>query len=787
VNVSCSHNSGDFFPCGATKVTCIATDDEGMVDSCYFFVFVNCLCAYFTNLTLECDTLPDTYRFSADLINQTNSGMTCQPPIITASIPSQYSVSVNNMIQNSNGDYHIEGTFFTQFCPNPTGFGLNASLTCICADGLPVTCNTSAYFPAICCDSVYIAPQAVCASKDTGIVALSYWNTICNVSKINWYLQDAPCPPIPFGGIPFQSSLGYQDLQFNPSLLSGSDLCIYAELILDNDDKPCDTLLSEMAVITMCDDVSCSMSPDQVYCQTDGSPGVLPMPITLTAIIPECDYTIEWYDYLGNLIPGMTGMYTYQPPILSLPAGTTCGHDFTYTVVITGPCGPISCSSTIRLDNDNSPDGILSISNPSVPIGDSICLGDRLQVTYQPQCIDPSAVWSWETRGLDPLTPWAPLPGGSTIQTTYNSNQINTSTAYRIIKHNGVCPGDTIVANAIIRTPKEYFCSAEPLDSCRMTGIRLQAGLTPCNPGPSCSCDYTVNWYKDNVLIYSANETTSPSQFNYINATLNGNYGGIYTVEIIDNCCGGQVFTKSKEILPPPLLKISAPCYVCDPSTVSAFTGRVLNPPNGITPIYSWSEITPSGPVPISPGGSSRQLIVIGGGTWRLTATYPGGCVLSKDVTVHDCSNALSAARVIGNYGSLAFSQQYGLVLRAPGGAFFKMIWRPGGPLMTTPYSYTSGQSNTIVIEDADLLINQSNQGFLLKDHAGNEMPKIKLEQAQLVSTLNYTMVDGIEAIDSDLVFIDNNYGIVLRDEDGSIYRIKVDNAGEISVEKILD
>ena len=788
VSIVCSHASGDFFPCGSTKVTCIATDDEGMQDSCSFFVIINCPCSYMTNNSLTCDTLQDHYVFSVDLVNQSASGMTCQPPVITASIPSQYTVTINSMTQNANGDYYIEGKFFTQFCPNPSGFGINASMTCTCPYGLPVTCNTSTFFPMICCDSIYVAPQSVCSSKDTGTVKLSFWNTIKDISRTNWYVQDAPCPTTRFGGTPFKSDLGYKDLTFNPSLFTGADLCIYAEIILGGDEKPCDTLWSEVQTITMCDDVSCSMTPNQVYCQLDGSIGILPSPITLTTNIPECDYTIEWYDPLGNLIPGMTDQLVYQPPILSLPSGATCGNDYTYSTVMTGPCGPITCSSTIRLDNDNSPDGTISVYDPIDLVADSICDGDRLQITYQPECVDPSGIWSWETRNLDPISPWQALPGGSTIQTTYNSNSISSPHAYRIIKQNGVCPPDTITKEVWIRSPKTYMCSATPLDSCRTTGVELVAGLTPCTPGPDCTCEYEVNWYKDNVLIYSALETVSPSLFQYIDPSLGGDYSGIYTVEIIDQCCSGEIFTKTTTILPPPSLDISGPCYICTSNTVVTMTGKVTNPPN-ITPFYSWEEITPSGPVPI-PFATSRQLTVIGGGTYRLTAHYPGGCTLTQDITVTDCSNSIAALRVINQTGSIAFnSQQYGLVLQAPSGAYFRMIWQSStGSISTVPYSYMPGQPNTISIQDADLIISDVGEGMLIKDHDGNGgMPKIRPNMGMLISELNYPMVIGAYSEDADLIITDEQYGVIMADLNGDLYRLKVDDNGTLYLEQTLD
>ena len=59
-----------------------------------------------------------------------------------------------------------------------------------------------------------------------------------------------------------------------------------------------------------------------------------------------------WIDENGDTIIGENGL-KYQPPAIDfIGAADACAYEVTYTAIINSVCGNQSCTSTIRLDND---------------------------------------------------------------------------------------------------------------------------------------------------------------------------------------------------------------------------------------------------------------------------------------------------------------------------------------------------------------------------------------------------------------------------------------------------
>ncbi|MEM9884522.1 MAG: HYR domain-containing protein [Bacteroidota bacterium] len=97
VSFTCDYNSGDFFPCGTTTVTCTATDGAGLMATCTFDITVNCEdddCLEVIEPSIECDpNNPNHYIYCFRIVN--NSGLTAQYAILTNPPPGfQFGINV---------------------------------------------------------------------------------------------------------------------------------------------------------------------------------------------------------------------------------------------------------------------------------------------------------------------------------------------------------------------------------------------------------------------------------------------------------------------------------------------------------------------------------------------------------------------------------------------------------------------------------------------------------------------------------------------------------------------
>ena len=319
VNYTCTHNSGDFFPCGTTTVTCTATDMAGNTHTCSFDITINCECAELVSTSAVCNS---TDEFSQDFTIVINSlaGLSSPNQFCTATAtPAQGGIVLSNLSYNWIGQQLTVTGTATMACPTPAVLVIDVAMTCNCPSAPPLNCSLSAYINTQCCKTVSIDDTSICKNGPAVSIPLDC-SRVCEVQQVQWYIADAPCPPTSWG-TPFQVTNGCQPLLIDPQYHT-ANICIYAEVLAGPNEAPCEGtyLLSNTATITLCEPVTCSVSGGDEYCY-DGT-AITPNFLmgSLSNTNPLCNYTLQWYEN-GNVILGATNL-NYQPPALSIPAGS---------------------------------------------------------------------------------------------------------------------------------------------------------------------------------------------------------------------------------------------------------------------------------------------------------------------------------------------------------------------------------------------------------------------------------------------------------------------------------
>lgn len=577
VTYTCSHQSGDFFPCGTTIVTCIATDMAGNQTSCSFPVTVDCACAEVGPGTIECTDVDDQFFFSVQVNDLTGSG----PNGCTISVSSpQSGVTISGVTTTGTGPgYTITGLIDVAAPPMPNSISIVVSVSCTCPDGTVHDCTFTRTLTTPCCKEIAVAPQEVCKTDGTVQIPLIGCNNLYDVQQVRWYIADAPCPPASWGA-PFQVTNGCSPLNLSPQYHT-VDICVYAEVDMGPDAGPCRTLATAPVTITLCEPAACTMMGNQEHCYS-GSP-VTPSLLTISVATP-CAYTIEWYDYNGNLIPGATGT-TYQPPALSFTgAPDDCYQDFTYTALITGGvCPDQSCSATIRLYNDDAPLGSLVLLPPDV---NPLCYGEDAILEYTPACAGEPERWNWSIRP-DVVPTYTPLISNGDRNPLYYTNRLYEDTWVKVEKTNGVCPTDEIEIFLDIIDPitiQDFTAMYD--DPCAPTAVDLMVDFKP-QSAPA-GCLYTITWYRNGQVIGSSTSTTPPVNFTYVppaGAPLHGNY---YVV-VDSDCCPGAVRSQVVTLEPPMEVEVAGPCFRCNCDDIT-LDGIVRYPIAGFNCTYQWYD-----------------------------------------------------------------------------------------------------------------------------------------------------------------------------------------------------
>jgi len=780
VNVVCSHQSGDFFPCGLTTVVCTATDDEGDTSTCSIDIIVDCDCLDLIPAVLTCSTTPDTYLFEVDVIDLSGAGGNCSPPSITTS-QSGIILTVTNTTSIANG-YKVTGEIFTQSCPMPSYFLIDASMTCTCPDSNPVTCYGSVYVPSICCDEISLDPVSVCTDVGNIQIGVNHFGTIKDIIQTNWYVQaGSSCPSTPWGGIPFKSTNGYSDLTIAPGIL-GSDLCYYVEYLLGPDEGNCTQLTSNISTISLCDPFTCSLT-DQDFCFT-GSP-ITPAQLTLNTTIPNCGYTIEWYELINGieyLLP-FSGQSFFQPPTLSISNLSSCSETWTYFAEYNGPCGPIRCYSEITLYNDSASLGtITEISGAPQPL----CNGGNAVLEFASNC-NLNSNWSWFQKPNTSNT-WTNVPNSGTTNTVINTNPLTIDMDYKVELQNGTCPVQEILYSLDVKDVMNIGnLNFQSLSPCFDAGFDFNININPCiQSAQQCDCDYTATLLKNGNIIHTGNYTSNPLIINYIDPALGGNYKGNYQVIIEDNCCEETRASSVLSLERPPAVKIDGPCYTCDNVSTQTLVATIkFSLPFAFT--YQWYEVVGSTDI-IIPGETSQNLAVSTSGVYKVVVTWSNGCMKSASYTVDNCStNSITTFSMISSAGSFRFqSTNQGIQLMSPNGTPYLLIANSSGQATTIPYTATNN-SGEIEIQALDALVENPSQGAILK-YSGNNQLLLKVDNSgQLIQNVvsNSTNNSDITIQNGDLVFKTASRGLVLESPNGMLWRLAVDDLGLILFELV--
>jgi hypothetical protein len=617
VTYMCTLSGEQTFTCGTTTIVCTATDMAGNTNTCSYNVVVNCDCAAPAGITLSCTDDPNVYDFTVgiDILNNAPAPVNNCTAALSAVQGNVNFITVSPPFWGATS-VGFAGTLEFTSPPIPLSIDLGITLDCDCADE---TCTIFQSVPVPCCDSISVEDREICINSPSAQIPLFGCNDLSFVSQVNWYVAPAPCPPGSWGD-PYQTTNSCSDLILYPPYMTG-DVCVYAEVLQGGAAGPCTVITSNIATIKLCEPISCSIG-DQDWCYT-GSPIT---PNLLTASLnpsnPDCTYNIQWFDDNG-LINGATNL-TYQPGALNftLP-DTLCFQDYQFTAVITDVCGTHTCTSTIRLYNEDAPAGDLYM-DPLEP--QPFCPGEDATLRYDVACEDDMTTWTWfiSTDG----TTYNAITDAGDINPVYNTNRLFVDTWYRIEKVNATCPNDVLDFFIDVKDPLSINSfTAVYDDPCAPTGVTMTVDFAPCTGGGGCNCDYTVEWYKDGILLQTTNETSTPATYTHNDPM---DIPGNYYVIIQDNCCVGQVLKSDVVIVEePPFAVVIGPCFRCNDEKVE-LEGIVENI-SGCT--YLWT--TTSGNITSDP--LQAIITVDAPGTYIFQASCPDGCTYTASFDLGQC------------------------------------------------------------------------------------------------------------------------------------------------------
>lgn len=640
-----SHQSGDFFPCGTTTVTATATDMAGNQSTCNFPITVDCMCAEVGGETINCTDVDDQFAFSVSVNDLTGSGTNgCT---VSVSSP-QSGITISGVTTTGSGPgYTVSGLIDVAAPPMPNTITIMVSVSCVCPDGTVHDCDFPVTLQTPCCKDISVDPQEVCENGPSVQIPLVDCGNLYDVQQVRWYVADAPCPPASWGP-PLQVTNGCAPLTLSPQFHNG-DICVYAEVDMGPDAGPCTMLTSNIATINLCPPISCDLSGGQAYCYT-GSP-ITPssLSLSLNPAMPDCSYTIEWFDPNGNLIPSATGMTNYQPPALdfTLP-NTECSQSYTYTAKVTSVCGEQSCSATFRLDNEDAPVGTLNLLPPDV---NPLCYGEDAVLEYIPECAGDPERWDWFIRP-DAVPGYTPLPGNGDRNPLYYTNRLYEDTWVKVEKTNGICPTDEIEFFLDIIDPltiNSFTTDYSPI--CAPASVDLEVDFDP-SPAPS-GCTYTIFWYQGVNLIHTSTHTSSTAMYTYTPPAGVGLAGNYYCI-IESSCCPQRERSEVVVLDPPMEVYAVGPCYRCNCDIIT-LNGIVLYPIPGFTCTYQWYD----NGVAI-PGETALSLTVDlswdGPFTFEVTCTDGTTTCTQSDVyTLQQCGNCVVNTKEIARLNAKVY------------------------------------------------------------------------------------------------------------------------------------
>ena len=637
-----SEPSTSFFQCGIVKnVVATATDMSGLTSTCNFSVSMECPCAAVGTPVLTCHpTIDDKYTFSIPLtslggsvsctatIAAAGTGFTLMPDALSSPLSFGSSGTLTGMIQLTSSTLL-------------TSFPVIVTVTCVCATGVMQTCTYPFSIPANCCRKITIDDNAFCAEDLTASVPLLGLGVFSSINLVNYYIASgASCPAFTGAGSPgwtlAQSSTSGLPLSFFPYLFTSDQIWVVAEMTTG--DAPCNFLTSNIATISLCKKATCTAGPYQEYCYT-GTPIT---PTMLTAISTPASTTPckvvfeEWIDPTGPT--GISGEF-FDPLPLSLPPFfTDCYMDFVYTATVSSKCGIDSCSTTVRLFNNDASPGTLAM-NPFEP--QPFCPGEDATLQFLDDCTshppDPG-VWNWESAP-SAIGPWTSVPDCGLMNTLWNTNHLYVDTWYRVTAENGVCPAKNTTLMIDVRDPFNLtFFSAVPISTpptCEYLGVDFQIDLA----GIDATCLATIHIFKNGLEIHSFTTASTSNSWTYIDAALMGDYSGNYWVEVKRSCCGEIIASSITTIEKPSFAVAIGPCTISAGMT-GTLVGELKNPKPAVTCVSQWYKLLP-GSTPMSIGAPDQNTVMVSdSGTYVYQVICDDSCIYNDTVYLGWCTSA---------------------------------------------------------------------------------------------------------------------------------------------------
>ncbi len=433
----------------------------------------------------------------------------------------------------------------------------------------------------------------ICRTLTSAYIPLFGCPTTCGVTQVRWFVK--PCMTGPWSTTPYQvsSGPGCSDLLILPNRYPPPETCIqvYAELTLDG--SCCTTrLFTDTATIILCDPNACSITnPNLPGCQQ-----VSPQALTVVPTGTNCNYTVQWY-YQGQPISNATGLSYQPPPLTYQPNGASnCYKDHVYSAVVTGKCGPSTCSTTIRVYNPNAPNGTLDM----VPLEPQpFCPGEDATLIYTPACAGEPQQWNWY-YSIDLGITYPPILNMGNKNPKLNTNKLFQTTWFKVEKQNGVCPAANVVYKIEVKDRLLINGFTAVPDPCVDMQVALNVDFTP-TPIAGTGCRYVIDWYKNGVLIHTSNSDMGIVSWVYQSPTPGqGSVAGVYYAIVRDDCCPQTVKTPALIIYPTCKPIIEGPCYRCDDEPIT-MQGHMVLPPNNACPntsgcTYKWYQILETSP-----------------------------------------------------------------------------------------------------------------------------------------------------------------------------------------------
>ena len=642
VTYTCSPPSGSFFPCGTTTVTCIATDMAPALNtaSCTFTVTVECVCATIGMASIICDPLVDDKYIFTIPVNNLSGGSSCTY-VVSGTIPG------GTLMQTSPpGANPIVGMITMNTNVIPPTFNLTVTVNCICPNGQPISCTLPVTLIPICCKKIKIDNKTVCSTDQTVSIPISMGCGLFNmVQQVNWFVATgATCPPFPGGQgngwLLQQTTAGTNacniPLVLCPYLYS-NDIWIVAVMTVG--DFPCHIVQSNVACITRCKPVTCSVAPaywEKCYLGTPITPPTLtatPNPVNSLS----CPSTFGNWTLDGNNI-GFTGQTVINPGSLSLTDPLhPCFKDFVYAATVSNVCGAKTCSSTVRLYDDAASIGTLDM-NPLEPL--PYCPGEDFVMCFKDKCtIHPPnpPMWNWGFSTIGAGGPFLGLAGAGSMNSKWWTNPLTVDHWYQVTAANGSCP---------LKQETYFIDMCDPLTIGTFTAMPVMntpdcfiQGLNLTVPFQNPCCAVTVTWIKNGQVISGPTTYTgSSATFYYSDPLLNGDYSGNYWCIVESTCCKEKQVSNIVTIDPPCFAFIKQLNCVAKKNMPVTLWGMVMNPKPFVVCDDYWFMLDPLGGVDIFIN-SNTHIAVQAAGTYVYKVFCDDGCIKCDTVKVIFCNN----------------------------------------------------------------------------------------------------------------------------------------------------